>query len=90
MPANPPDGARTHPAHNPAGGGPPVEPHVRNANRIVVGFPFSTISIEDHASAAEVADVVAQLCRLLENSAPADAFAELAVEAEDLRDRLWR
>lgn len=67
-----------------------VEPHVSNANRVVVGFPFSTIKIDDAASAAAVADVVARMCRMLAASAPTDAFAGLATEAEDLTARLRR
>jgi len=61
-----------------------VEPHVNNANRIVFGFPFSSIKFEDAANAAQVADVVARLCHLLAESASGEAFADLAAEAEDL------
>ena len=67
-----------------------VEPHVSNANRIVVGFPFSTIKMDDVTGAAAVADMVARLCRLLAESAPADAFSSLAAEAEHLQERLRR
>ncbi len=67
---------------------PAAKPHVKNANRIVVGFPFSTIKIEDAASAAAVADLVARLCRLLANSASADTLDGLAAEAEHLKVRL--
>ncbi len=90
MPASQEGDAQDSVSNTLTGGGRPVEPHVRNANRVVVGFPFSTIKIEDHASAAEVADVVARLCRLLADSASVDAFAELAAEAQDLQERLGR
>ena len=68
-------------------GGRPVEPRIRNANRVVVGFPFSTIKIEDRGGAAEVAGRVARLCRLLADSESVDSFAELAAEAQELQER---
>ena len=68
----------------------PVEPRVSNANRVVVGFPFSTIKIEDSADVVAVAELLATLCRLLATSAPADELAELAEEAEELASRLRR
>lgn len=90
MPASQADAAKANVSNNSTTAGRPVEPHVRNANRVVVGFPFSSIKIEDHAGAAEVAGVVARLCRLLAGSAPVDAFAELAADAQDLQERLGR
>lgn len=66
----------------------PVQPRVTNANRVVVGFPFSTITMEDTANTAALAGLVARLCRLLAESAPAEALADLATEAEELAARL--
>jgi hypothetical protein len=56
----------------------------------VVGFPFSSVRIEDSGGAAEVADVVARLCSLLAESAPPAAFAELAAQARELEERVRR
>ena len=67
-----------------------AQPQVHNANRVVVGLPFSTVTVADGMSAAAVAELVARLSRLLAGSAPADAFDALATEAEALAARLRR
>ena len=68
--------------------GRPVEPHVSNANRVFVGFPFSSIKVEDRAGALAVAGLVERLSRLLAEGASAGDFAELANEAHNLIDQL--
>ena len=68
--------------------GRPVEPHVSNANRVIVGFPFSSIRVEDRAGALAVADLVERLSQLLAEGASAEQFAELADEAHTLTDQL--
>lgn len=73
-----------------ASGSTPVaaSPRVSNANRVVVGFPFSTIRIEESSDTVAVADLIARLCRLLAGAASAEAFGQLAEEADDLATRL--
>ena len=57
---------------------------------MIVGFPFSSIKVEDRAGALAVADLVERLSRLLAEGASAGDFAELANEAHNLTDKLRR
>jgi hypothetical protein len=57
---------------------------------VIVGFPFSTIRVEDTIGVSDVAELVARLCRLLADDAPAEALADLAEDATGLYSRLSR
>ncbi len=64
-------------------------PTVRNNTRIVVGFPFSSVHVEeDTVTQSELARLVALLSRALADSAPAETFKGIAEAAEDLTAEL--
>jgi hypothetical protein len=55
---------------------------------VIVGFPFSTIRIEDRDSSRAVAELLGRLCQELADGASAEQFAELGAEANDLAEQL--
>ena len=68
-----------------------THPHrVSNSTRVMVAFPFSTIHVHEPSEAADLAELLARVCRAIADGSSADAMAALATEAEELTARLRR
>lgn len=61
---------------------------VTSATRVIVGFPFATIKVQDTSEAAAVAAVLAGLCHALATNRSAAAMQRIADDADALVKRL--
>ena len=73
----------------PAGGREPAHPHrVNNSTRVMVAFPFSTIHVHEPSDAAQLAELLAQVCRAVASGASPEELQALGTEADELAARL--
>ena len=63
---------------------------VDSSTRVIVAFPFSMVRLDDSRGAAEVAELLARVCRAVADGAPADELTALGTEADALAARLRR
>ncbi len=64
--------------------------NVDSSTRVIVAFPFSMVRMDDSRGAAEVAELLARVCRAIADGGSPDAMAALATESEDLAARVRR
>jgi hypothetical protein len=69
-------------------GQPRRPPSVSNATRVIVGFPFSTIKVQDSVDATAIAALLARLCQALASNRPAADLQSIADDAAALANRL--
>lgn len=63
---------------------------VDSSTRVLVAFPFSMIRIDESHGAAQVAELLARVCRTLADGGSPEELGNLAAEAEELARRLNR
>ena len=63
---------------------------VDSSTRVMVAFPFSHVHVGESHGAAQVAELLARVCRAIVDGGSPDELRELGAEAEDLASRLRR
>ena len=63
---------------------------VDSSTRVIVAFPFSMVRIDDAHGAAEVAELLARVCREIADGSSPEAMSALATEGDELAARLRR
>jgi hypothetical protein len=61
---------------------------VSNSTRVLVAFPFSTITVNETRGAAELAELLARVCAALAEGGAPEELRALGTEAGELAGRL--
>jgi hypothetical protein len=63
---------------------------VSNSTRVLVAFPFSTITVNETRDAADLAELLARACFAIADGGSPEELRALGTEAQDLAARLRR